>query len=755
VQKTWRRAGALYGVVGQIILLTVVCALLVAGVTLPAIAIAGLATRDTADTFNRLPVGALGGVPTVSTVYDSEGKALANFYPGDIYRVPVSYALIAPVMREAIVAIEDSSFYQQGALDPRGTLRAFMSDSGGGQLQGASTLAQQYVKNVLILQAGKNTTAVDAAIYPDLSRKIKQLRIAATVEHEMTQRQLLAAYLNVAFFGENAYGIQVAAERYFSEPASALTLTQAADLAGIVQQPNGFDPKLNPGASQTRRNEVLNRMRQLHFITAAEATAAETAPIKLHMSAAPLESDCFTPQVAKSAFFCDYVEHVLEIQYPAVWNEINNGNGGLKIYTTLNMRDQLAADAAVNYVEPRYGGMYNPGHNADTEVLIQPGTGAVRAIAVNRKYGANHGQDDIDYAVNSNYGGGTGVQTGSSSKIFTLITALKDGYPFGHSITVASPTTAGPFYNCQGNAQGLWSPSNSEGPSGKESWPLYAATVQSINVYFAHLEQQVGLCSVVRTAIDMGMTRADGVSLLKPDGKPGTEQYQYPADDVPSFTLGSVAVSPMSMAAAYASVAARGWYCAPKVLTSIVTSTGQDIKLTPDSCHRDMSKQVADAASYILQGVLQSGTAAGRTLVGRDSAGKTGTADGGYFAAFAGYTPTLAGYVSVFNPSSPTGAGAMVGDRACWHQVQIGSGLACDSQMYGDDAPGATWDYTFLRAQLGRPIPFVAVPADSVYWKQGTGAAPKVIKPPKKKGKGGGPPGRVAPGPGGPPTPQT
>src|SRR5580692_8358114 len=234
----------MYGVVGQIILLTVVAALLVAGITIPAIAIAGIATRDTANTFNQLPVGTLGTVPTVSTLYDSEGQALAKFYPGNVYRVPVTYNQIAPVMREAIVAIEDSSFYQQGALDPRGTLRAFMSDSGGGQLQGASTLAQQYVKNVRVLQAGKDTQAVNLAIYPDLSRKIAQLRIAATVEHEMTQDQLLAAYLNVAFFSEQSYGIQVAAERYFSEPASALTLTQAADLAGIVQQPYAFDPAL-------------------------------------------------------------------------------------------------------------------------------------------------------------------------------------------------------------------------------------------------------------------------------------------------------------------------------------------------------------------------------------------------------------------------------------------------------------------------------------------------------------------------------
>jgi membrane peptidoglycan carboxypeptidase len=752
VQSLWRRAGALSGTVGRLILITVVAALLVAGVTLPVVGVFGIATRDAANTFNDLSVGGLGQVPTLSTVYDQEGQPIATFYPGDIYRQPVSFSQIAPVMRRAIVAIEDNTFYQQGALDPRGTLRALFSDSSGGELQGASTLAQQYVKNVKVLQAGHNAAAATAAAYPSLQRKIVQLRIAAEVEHKMTQNQLLAAYLNVAYFSEQAYGIQVAAERYFSVPASALTLPEAALLAGMVQSPTQYNPLLHINAATVRRNEVLTRMAQLHYVSAAAAAAAQKLPIKLNMSASVLQTGCAgtTTATAQSAFFCDYVEHVLENNYPSLWSQINN-TGGLSIYTTLNMRDQLAADNAVNYVEPQNSDAYNPGHNADTEVLIQPGTGAVRAIAVNRRYGTGPGEDEVDFAVNHNYGGGAGVQTGSSSKIFTLITALKQAMPFGHQIKVVSPTTVGPYYNCHGDLAGggttatgqvvppgYYNLVNAEGdtPAGGEIYGLYSATVGSINVYFAHLEQQVGLCNVVKTAIDMGMTRADGTSLLSADG---TE----PADDIPSFTLGSVYVSPMSMAAAYASVAARGWYCAPKVLVKIVdTSTGAKIPLQPDPCHRDMSKAVADAANYILQGVLQTGTAAGRGI-GRPAAAKTGTANSGYYAAFAGWTPTLTGYVSVFNPVDPTTGGQMLGSNSCYRDVGEDS-PSCPGQMYGDNAPGATWEETFLHAALGPALGFVPVPPGSIYWSEGNGQIEKPVGSPKPHKHGG--PGHL-PGP--------
>ncbi|HEY2505433.1 MAG TPA: transglycosylase domain-containing protein [Streptosporangiaceae bacterium] len=711
--------------------MTTVAALLVAAVTVPLVGIVGIATKDVADTFNSLPVGTLGTAPVRSVVYDAEGHVLTYLYPNSIYRVPVDYDQIAPVMRDAIVAIEDKSFYNQGALDPRGTLRALVNNSGGGSLQGASTLAQQYVKNVRVLQAGTNQSAVDAAVYPDLQRKVQDLRVAVDVEHEMSQQQLLAGYLNVAYFDNNAWGIQVAAQVYFSKSASQLTLPEAALLAGLVQSPTTYDPFTNVAAATARRNTVLTDMSEQHYVSKADALAAEKTPLDTRRSGVPGSGCRGMSALATSAgagFFCDYVEHVLEMSYPSVWNEINT-TGGLAIHTTLNLQDQRAANAAVRYVQPNHNGTYNPGGNADTEVLLKPGTGALDAIAIDR----NYGQDDIDYAVTAPYGGGAGVQTGSSSKLFTLITALEQGLPFGHTLKVSAPTTAGPYTNCQGGYVAPATFNNSEGPSkGTETWQMNQATVDSINVFFVNLEKQVGLCNVVKTAVRMGLTRADGTSLLKPDRRLGRNGIS--ADNLPGFTLGEVNVAPMGMAAAYASVAAGGIYCSPEAITGItVEASGAHVPVQKRSCYRDMSSGVAAAASYILQGVM---TVPGATAFGRNDgvnhhvAGKTGTADNGFYAAFAGYSPTLAGYVSVFNPTNPTGAGAMVGSGACYRDVGQ-TGASCVGQMFGDNAPAATWQYTFQRANLGPDIPFAQPPAS--FFSQGNG-----LGAPKVQGKGGG-----------------
>ncbi len=740
--NSWRRAELKFGAAGRLVVLTVAAALLAAAIVLPFVAIGGIAVRDAADTFYNLPVSSLGTAPARSTIYDAEGKPLAYYYPNDIYRVPVSYNQIAPVMRAAIVAIEDNTFYQEGALDPRGTLRALLHDSGSGGLQGASTLAQQYVKNVRILQA-QNPAQEQAAYADTLQRKVEDLRVAANVEHEMTPDQLLAAYLNVAFFSNHAWGIQVAAEVYFSKPASKLTLTEAALLAGLVQDPTYYDPVQNPGNAIARRNVVLARMEQLKDISQATAAAAEKSPLGLHLSAAPLDTGCASAVVTTAAFFCDYVQHVLELNYPTIWKQVNT-TGGLAIYTTLNMKDQVAAQDAVDYVEPSNGTL-NPGHNADTEVLIQPGTGDVRAIAINRKYGRGAGEDDIDYAVNADYGGGAGVQTGSSSKIFTLITALEQNYPLGHTISIRDPMTVGPYYNCQGVPTEDFPVTNAEAPfNGQETWQMNQALVDSVNVYFANLEKEVGLCNVVKTAVAMGMTRADGTSLLK-DDKSGPDAGPS-ADNIPSFTLGSEYVSPMNMAAAYASVAANGRYCSPKAITKIVVqATGKTALTVRNNCHRDMPAGVAEAANYILQGVLTvpGATAYGRGI-GRPAAAKTGTANDGYYAAFAGYTPTLAGYVSVFNPVDPTTGGKMLGNNSCYVDL---TGPSCPGQMYGDNAPGATWEMTFEHAALGSPVGFSYPPSSFFSLGNGLGAPTTVTK---KHAKGGGKGGHI-----GPPLPPT
>jgi membrane peptidoglycan carboxypeptidase len=714
------RRNPVVSILAALAAMSLLAGLIVAGIVLPVAGMAGIAVRDAAETFNDLPVPALSRLPTRSEILDASGGLIAYYYPNHIYRVPVTYGQIAPAMREAIVAIEDSRYYQHGAIDVRGTLRAIATDATGGQVQGGSTLAQQYVKNALLLTAA-DSAEQRAAVADSAARKIRELRIAVAVERQLTKNQLLAAYLNVAYFDNEAYGIEVAAERYFGTTASHLTLPEAALLAGMVQNPTAFDPLIYSGAAMARRNVVLGRMAQLHYITTAAAAAAEKAPLGIHYAAQTLQEGCSSASAATAAWFCDYVLAELRTNsaYSSAWRQMNT-TGGLQIYTTMNPHDQRAAQNAVTFMLPPPPSGYNPGNNAAAEVLVQPRTGYIQAIAVDRRYGTGPGENSIDYAVDTGQDGGFGVQTGSSSKLFTLITALKENYPFGFKLSVTSPSTIGPFHNCQGRYTGLFPVSNAEG-AGKGTYSLYTGTTQSINVFFAELEQRVGLCNVVQTAVSMGVHRADGSSLLAAAGKPSRASYQLPADDLPSFTLGAINVSPMTMAAAYATVAANGLYCRPLAIAKI---TAGSVRLPAESvaCHQAFSPAVAAAATYILRGVLTSGTARGdgitRKGVYLPQAGKTGTANSFDFAAFGGYTPHLAGYVSMFNPSGPV-THPMIGYASCYRSSS--GGEDCPGSVFGANA-GQIWQLTFQSADLGASFgSFPPVPADSSYFRAGTG----------------------------------
>ncbi len=724
--------------VGRLLAISVGAGLLAAAVAVPVVGAIGVVTRNAANTFNTLKVPSLGQLPARSELLNTKGHLIAYYYPNNINRVPVSYNQIAPVMREAILAIEDNRFYLHGAFDLRGTARALVNDLSGSSTQGGSTLAQEYVKNALILTATTRQEQL-AASEETVERKIRELRIAAIVEHEMTKNQLLAAYLSAAYFNNNAYGVQVAAQRYFGTDALHLTLPESALLAGIVRNPTAYDPLTNAKAALARRNVVLQRMVQTGYITQAQANAVGKQGLGLHPTTTPLQSGCTSQSAASAAFFCDFVLASMKVDpaYAKAYKALNTV-GGLKIYTTLNPKDQAAATNAVNFVVPPRSPGFNPGNNVDTEVLMQPGTGYVRAIAVDRPYGNGPGHTTVDYAVETQYNGGQGVQTGSSSKLFTLVTALKQGVPFGFTQNVVSPSSIGPYFNCQNQPTGLFNVVNAEGNTTKpEIFTLYNGTTQSINVFYAHLEQKVGLCNVVRTAASMGLTFANGKSLLQPDK--ALNQLDS-ADNNPSFTLGSEPVAPMSMAAAYATVAARGVYCAPIAISHILTRNNTALPVKSANCHRVMPPEVADAANFILQGVITSGTASNRGI-GIPVAGKTGTANGGFYAAFGGYTPRLVGYASVFNPINPTGFGAMVGFRACYREVS--GGEDCPGQMFGDNAPAATWQMTFLHASLGLPpAQFIGVPGDSPFFSLGNGfnspKPPKPPKPPKKPGGGGG-----------------
>src|ERR1022692_1299374 len=351
------------GVVGRLALLSAVGGALVAALVLPAVGAAGITVRNSANKFNTLSTPELGQLPVRSEILDDEGNVLAYYYPRGIDRVPVTFQQIAPVMRQATVAIEDSRFYQHGAIDVKGTIRAFVNDFEHKPIQGGSTLAQQYVKNVLILSSANPQKEAASAAGDTLSRKIRELRMAVEVEHEMSKESLLAGYLNVAYFGNESYGIQVAAQHYFDVPAAELTLPQAALLAGMVENPARYDPSLHAAPSEHRRNVVLARMLQLGDITKAQEKQAKATPVTLHIS--QQQTGCTSDSAASGAYFCDYALAVMKHDpaYSKAWDQLQ-GKGGLTIYTTLDPTDQRAANEAVNYMLPSPPSADNPGADA-------------------------------------------------------------------------------------------------------------------------------------------------------------------------------------------------------------------------------------------------------------------------------------------------------------------------------------------------------------------------------------------------------
>src|ERR1700761_4588432 len=260
-------------VLGRLVAFAIAGGVLAAAMVIPVVAATGVLVRNEADKFTTLSLST-SGLPQRSQILDRNGHLLAYVYSVDAPyngdnlhyfgwdREPVGYDQISPNMVNAVVAIEDSRYWEHGAIDLRGTVRAAVNDLQHKPVQGGSTIAQQYVKNVLLLQAEKadNSQGVQAAAADTLSRKLNELRMAVAAEHQQSKQQIVAGYLNDAFFNNNAYGIEAAAETYFGTTAAKLTVTQAATLAGIVENPSAYNPRKNPGLALTRRNTVLARM---------------------------------------------------------------------------------------------------------------------------------------------------------------------------------------------------------------------------------------------------------------------------------------------------------------------------------------------------------------------------------------------------------------------------------------------------------------------------------------------------------------
>jgi membrane peptidoglycan carboxypeptidase len=678
---------AIGGLAGAGFLAGVLAALL----ALPAACTAGVGARDTADWFKSMPADMqTPPLPQQSRILAADGSPIATFYFEN--RIEVRLDQVAPVARQAVLAIEDSRFYDHGALDAKGTVRALVQNVQSGEVrEGGSGLSQQLVKNILF-ESAETDEQRQAALAATPARKVRELRHAMALERTLSKDEILRRYLNIAYFGDGAYGVEAAARRYFSTSAAALTLAQAATLAGVVRYPYAYNPRLHPGAARERRNTVLNRMVELGWASVADARTAVAQPLGLRLHQTP--NGCVT---SKAPFFCDYVQR--EILTNPVFGATRQQRmrllqrGGLDIQTTLDWKAQRAAQRAVDRHVPHK----NSAHKAAAEVLVKPGTGEIMGMVVDRKLGPDkeRGKTWINFAADASHGSSVGMQSGSTFKLFTLARALEEGLPFGERLMAPRAYTTSGLRTCDGDSVSIPRPGlhNAGDGEGGRKFSILTGTHHSVNTFFLALEKKIGLCDTARMAERLGMLRADG----------------KPLKQLGSFTLGFNEVSPVRMAAAYAAFGARGKYCEPIAIKKITDPSGKSVEVPEANCRQVVRKGVADAVSYVLSGVLVKGTGAGLGI-GRPAAAKTGTVNDYAAAWFAGYTPDLAAAVWVGDPRG--GYAHPMGDL-CMDGT-------CYGPVFGATIPGPIWHDTMIGALRGRPAHgFVRPP--SRYFSKGTG----------------------------------
>jgi membrane peptidoglycan carboxypeptidase len=659
----------------RVALATALCLLggvLLAGLAFPAVGGLGLLGKGAADEFLTLPAS-LKTPPLAqrSRILDVEGHVLATLYTENRVRVRLSQVPVPA--RQALIAIEDNRFYAHNGIDVKGTLRALARNTGSGSVQqGGSTLTQQYVKNVLV-ESARTRAGQEAAVEKSVQRKMREARYALELERTMDKDEILEGYLNIAYFGNGVYGIGTAANHYWGIPVTRLSLAQGALLAGMVQNPSRFDPKRNPKDSVARRNRVLDRMVDLDYLDASVAAVAKREPLQLKLTS--VKSGCEAPGVS-APFFCDYVRRYLE-RGPAgeaLGETLQERQeallaGGLTIRTTLDPTVQASAQKAVDQQVPHD----DPFGAAAVVDVVEPGTGAVRAMAVDRGFGEGKHETKVNLAL----GGDQGFQGGSTFKVFTLAQALQKG--ISPQLKLYAPQSYCPkayVYvlddgGCPGNA----------GDSEFGTYTMVKATWESVNTYFLQLAERTGLEAPIALAEAMGVR----------DVVPGSFEGK-PFPRFGSFVLGGAGgASPLAMAAAYATFAARGQYCPPTPVVSITDSQGKQIELPESACEPLLEPAVADQVNAILRGVID-GPHPGRTgrgaSIGRPAAGKTGTTNNSKAAWFVGYTPQLCAAVWVGKTTPTSMRGVRINGR--YYRA-----------VYGGSLPAPIWRQAMLGALKG------------------------------------------------------
>ena len=544
--------------------------------------------------FKPIDLGAEKPLPLRTTVTSDDGTVLARLFKQN--RTLVEYKDIPRSLIDAVLAAEDSRFFQHPGYDLQGIARAALSNIKEGEVvEGGSTITQQYVKNTFFRKPGRT-----------FLRKAREVRLAIEVERRYSKREIFERYVNTVYFGAGAYGIKAASQVFFGHGLKGLTLTEAALLASVIKSPTFYDPREHPGHARVRRDYVLDRMVELDVLGDRRAEKARASG--LGVTPAPPRMPTREP------FFVEAVRQEMS-RDRRFGNEQDRGRawweGGLHIETTLDLRLQRIAESAVESV------LNQPGDPAAALVSIKPQTGEVVAMVGGRDWTASQVNLALGVA-----GGGSGRQPGSSFKPIVAAAAMEAGIPLD------TRYESGPA-NFLLDDGSTWSPGNYEG-SDYGVLTVGEAMVNSVNGVYARLGFDVGAGQIATQAELMGV-RSDLAAY-------------------PSIALGSEEVSVLDMASAYSTLANYGTAIEPTTIKRVTLPDGEVIEPDQETIPGTIAPGNAYLLTRVLEQVVQRGTGVG-AAIGRLAAGKTGTTDDYGDAWFVGYTPQLVTAVWVGYPN--------------------------------------------------------------------------------------------------------
>ena len=594
-------------------------------------------------------------LPQQSRMYASDGSLIATFYSQNRVVVPIKD--VSEYMQKAIVAREDRRFFEHSGVDVQGVMRAFIQTYVlKRDMQGGSSLTQQYVKNVLMVQAREDNDPIAEyhAQESTIARKLREMLIAVQMEKMYSKPEILQGYLNIAQFGSNnLYGVETAAQRYFNVHAKDLNLVQSATIAAITKNPAGLDPSIpeNQEDSENERNIVLKLMLDQGLIEQAEYDEAVNIPLVDTLNIQSVNQGC--QSAGNAAFFCSYVTTKIlnseefgetEADRQKLLNE-----GGLDIYTTMDVNANNAAMQAANDTIPAS----DPSGLEVMIAAIKPGTGEVLGFGINRTYDATDAaasdqtKTSMNYMVDQVDGGGWGVQVGSTWKPINMVAWMQQGRSINEGLRTSTSYPLSSFScNNYSFANTNWKVENSGGGTVSPETPLQGL-IRSHNTTQASMASQIGLCAIADAAKALGYHNSPASAM---------DVYSDNSFNAP-MTIGAVQASPLTMANVYATLGANGVACTPIAMTRVTDKNGDEIDVPQADCHQAIDPEVAQTTAYALnQGVVTAGGEAATTQLdnGRKTFAKTGTNENTYMLT-AGFVPNVvSAFVAVGDAQDPT-----------------------------------------------------------------------------------------------------